>query len=165
MNDEAISSLWPLIMTELVQVFESSIRADSLGPSDVYSLFQACKLIDLMLTLRTGSMLMYHWLFFDASGNGGLFTRMQQRLESTYSSSKDSVELHVMEFDSLNSMVSVSSRRPLLSVSSVKSGHELLPFLSSAKTHMSNDFIMIQNVDSEFIDLMMENDLLEPIGS
>lgn len=163
LNDESISSLWPLIMTELVQVFESSIRADSLGSADLYSLYQACKLIDLMLTLRTGSILMYHWLFFDASGSGGLFLRLQQKLEGMKadSSSADTIAL-AKDLDSV-SLSTSSKRRPLLSASAVKTPQELLPFLKSAKSHMSDDFIMIQGVDLEFINLMMENDLLESL--
>ena len=162
LSDESISSLWPLIMTELVQVFQNSIRAESLGGADLYSLFQACKLIDIMLTLRTGSILMYHWLFFDSCGSGGLFLRLQQKLEVLSSvTSADSMAAS-KEFDSLSLSVS-TKRRPLLSVASVKTPQELLSFLRSAKSHMSNDFIMIQDVDSEFINLMMEKDLLEPL--
>lgn len=159
LNDESISSLWPLIMTEIVQVLENSIKADALGGADLYSLYQACKLIDLMLTLRTGSILMYHWLFFDASGNGGLFLRLQQKLETMKGSSSETIAL-AKDLDSI-SLSASSKRRPLLSISTVKSSQELLPFLRSAKSHMSDDFIMIQGVDLEFINLMMENDLLE----
>ncbi len=161
LNDESISSLWPLIMTELVQVFENSIKVDALGSADLYSLYQACKLIDLMLTLRTGSILMYHWLFFDASGNGGLFLRLQHKLESMKTSSSETIAL-AKDLDSASLTVS-AKRRPLLSISNVKTPQELLPFLRSAKSHMSDDFIMIQGVDMEFINLMMENDLLESL--
>lgn len=141
-----------------MQIFESAIsKTDSIVGSDLYSLFQACKLIDMMLTLRTGSILMYHWLFFDSVGNTGLFQRLEAKLSSgeVGESSNNNNEVFSHQHH--------QNRRPLLAASSVKSVAELLPFLRSAKTHMSTDFIMIQGVDSEFINLMMEADLLEPL--
>lgn len=168
LSDESISSLWPLIMTELVcrahvhftrpshspqvQVFESAIRAESISSSDLYALFQACKLIDMMLTLRTSSILMYHWLFFDSVGNVGLFMRLQQKLQSGQ-----------LDSDGSKNPSTSNSRRPLLSSSCVKDPSELVSFLRDAKSHMSHDFIMIQEVDMDFINCMSERDLLEPL--
>lgn len=103
----------------------------------------------MMLTLRTGSILMYHWLFFDSVGNTGLFQRLEAKLSPPNGEVSD--------------VISHQNRRPLLSVSIVKNVTELLPFLRSAKTHMSTDFIMIQGVDSHFINLMTDSDLLEPL--
>jgi len=54
-------------------------------------------------------------------------------------------------------------RRPLLSSSSAKDIMELLPFFQTASSHLSHDFIMIQNLDMDFIDKMTERDLLEPL--
>lgn len=143
-------------MTEIVQIFESAIaKTDCIVGSDFYSLFQACKLIDMMLTLRTGSILMYHWLFFDSVGNTGLFQRLEAKLSSGDVGESNNNEVFYHQ--------NHQNRRPLLTVSSVKSVTELIPFLRSAKTHMSTDFIMIQGVDSEFINLMTEADLLETL--
>lgn len=104
----------------------------------------------MMLTLRTSSILLYHWLFFDSFGKEGLFLRLEQKLKNG-----QSVE------QPRNSNANYSKRRPLLSLSSAKDPLELLIFLQMARSHLSHDFIMIQNLDMDFIDFMTENDLLE----
>lgn len=131
-------------------MFENSIKSDQINQSDLYAIFHACKLIDMMLTLRTSSILLYHWLFFDSFGKEGLFLRLEQKLKNG----------HIVE-PSRNSNSNYPKRRPLLSLSSAKDPLELLDFLEMARSHLSHDFIMIQNLDMDFIDCMTENDLLE----
>lgn len=132
-------------------MFENSIKSEQLSQADLYALFQACKLIDMMLTLRTSSILLYHWLFFDSSGKEGLFMYIDKKFRNSISPNDASPS-----FSSLK-------RRPLLSSSSVKDIMELLPFFQTAGSHLSHDFIMIQNLDMDFIDKMTERDLLEPL--
>lgn len=139
-------------MTELVQLFENYSKSDQPSYPDLFAIFQACKLIDMMLTLRTSSILLYHWLFFDSNGQDGLFLTLEQKIKSI---SKLDVRT------SWNPPVDVVKRRPLLSTSSVKDPTELLHFLERARTHLSHDYIMIQNLDTDFIDNMTKNDLLE----
>lgn len=104
----------------------------------------------MMLTLRTSSILLYHWLFFDSAGKEGLFLRLEQKLKNG------------KNFEAkTNSHTNCSKRRPLLSLSSAKDPSELLHFLETARSHLSHDFIMIQNLDLDFIDSMTEKDLLE----
>lgn len=123
----------------------------------MYAIFQACKLIDMMLTLRTSSILLYHWLFFDASGDGGgLFLRLEMKIKSFSDIAASNLRLMDINTTSLN-------RRPLLSCSIIKEPFELLHFLENAKSHLSHDYIIIQCLDMAFIDLMTENDLLESI--
>lgn len=117
----------------------------------MYALFQACKLIDMMLTLRTSSILLYHWMFFDSSGKEGLFLHLERKIKNVSTNSQFNVPVST----------SFSKRRPLLSSSSIKDTHELLHFLETARSHLSHDFIMIQNLDMDFINFMTENDLLE----
>ena len=115
-------------------------------------MFQACKLIDIMLTLRTSSILLYHWLFFDADGKDGLFLRLEHKIK---------IFNKIESKSNLIQPVKNLKRRPLLSCSSAKESTILLPFLETARSHLSHDFIMIQNLDRDFIDSMTENDLLE----
>lgn len=106
----------------------------------------------MMLTLRTSSILLYHWLFFDSEGKDGLFLRLEQKIRSI--SKSDTRSDWALPVDML-------SRRPLLSSSLAKEPADLLYFLEKARTHLSHDFIMIQNLDTTFIDNMTEKDLLE----
>lgn len=131
-------------------MFENSIKSEQISQSDLYAIFQACKLIDMMLTLRTSSILLYHWLFFDSTGKEGLFLRLEQKLKhGNYIENTKSSQANYVK------------RRPLLSPSSVKDPKELLHFLETARSHLSHDFIMIQNLDLDFIDCMTQKDLLE----
>lgn len=132
-------------------MFENIIKSDQLSQADLYALFQACKLIDMMLTLRTSSILLYHWLFFDSSGKEGLFMYLDKKLRKS-SVSAEQVPSSCSQ-----------KRRPLLSFSSAKDIAELLPFFQSASSHLNHDFIMIKNLDMDFIDKMTEKDLLEPL--
>lgn len=132
-------------------MFENIIKSEQFSQTDLYALFQACKLIDMMLTLRTSSILLYHWLFFDSNGKEGLFMYLDKKLRKCSVTAE-----HVPSSSS-------QKRRPLLSCSSVKDIAELLPFFQSASTHLNHDFIMIQNLDMDFIDKMTEKDLLEPL--
>lgn len=104
----------------------------------------------MMLTLRTSSILLYHWLFFDSIGKEGLFLRLEQKL-------KQGNNIEAVKA----AQASHTKRRPLLSLSSAKDPTELLDFLGTARSHLSHDFIMIQNLDLDFIDSMTEKDLLE----
>jgi hypothetical protein len=136
-----------------VQVFEIHIKTDLAAPptgQDFYALLQACKLIDLMLTVRTGAFLMYHWLFFDATGSEGLFRRLVAKLAGP---------------DALpsNGTNSGNKRRPLIESSSMREVAELVPFLSQAETHLHTDYLIIQSVDTDFINELMVSDLIEPL--
>lgn len=104
----------------------------------------------MMLTLRTSSILLYHWLFFDSDGKEGLFLRLEQKIKNG----------NISEITK-NPSANYPKRRPLLSLSSAKDPSELLDFLETARSHLSHDFIMIQNLDLDFIDSMTEKDLLE----
>lgn len=131
-------------------MFENSIKSEQISQSDLYAIFQACKLIDMMLTLRTSSILLYHWLFFDSAGKEGLFLRLEQKLKQ--GNNIENAKIY---------QTNDGKRRPLLSLSSAKDPTELLNFLETARSHLSHDYIMIQNLDLDFIDFMTENDLLE----
>ena len=131
-------------------MFENAIKSEQIVQSDLYAIFQACKLIDMMLTLRTSSILLYHWLFFDSAGKTGLFLRLKHKLKQG-----NNIEI------GKRSHVGYSTRRPILSLSSAKDPLELVYFLESARSHLSHDYIMIQNLDLDFIDSMTEKDLLE----
>ena len=131
-------------------MFENSIKSEQISQSDLYAIFQACKLIDMMLTLRTSSILLYHWLFFDSAGTEGLFLRFGQKLKQE--NNIETVKSYQANY---------TKRRPLLSLSSAKDPMELLHFLETARSHLSHDLIMIQNLDLDFIDCMTEKDLLE----
>jgi hypothetical protein len=104
-----------------------------------------------MLTIRTSSILLYHWLFFDSSGNSGLFLKLESKIRGATST----------EISHSNIISGCFKRRPLLWASSVKTSSELIYFLENAKSHLSHDFVMIQNLDMSFIDDMIEKDLLE----
>lgn len=136
-----------------VQLFENSIKSEHISASDMYALFQACKLIDMMLTLRTSSILLYHWMFFDSSGKEGLFLHLDHKIRKA--------SINIQTPSALPQSMNFSKRRPLLSSSSIKDTTELLHFLETARSHLSHDFIMIQNLDMDFINFMTECDLLE----
>lgn len=105
----------------------------------------------MMLTLRTSSILLYHWLFFDSTGKEGLFIRVKNKACHSPSSASDSFK----------NIEDCSSRRPLLHLSSIKDPSELSDFLANAWTHLSHDFVMIQNLDMDFINSQTEKDLVE----
>ena len=103
----------------------------------------------MMLTLRTSSILLYHWLFFDSCGKEGLFIHLYKKFKNSS--------------DITENVASFYSLKPLLSAASVKDISELSLFFQTACSHLSHDFIMIQNLDMDFIDKMTEKDLLEPL--
>ena len=131
-------------------MFENFIKSEQSNASDLYAIFHACKLVDMMLTLRTSSILLYHWLFFDSSGHGGLFLRMEQKIKKEQCLVNPPHQIQ-----------NLLKRRPILSCSVVKDSSELLYFLENARSHLSHDFVIIQNLDIEFINDMTEKDLLE----
>ena len=105
----------------------------------------------MMLTLRTSSILLYHWLFFDSRGMDGLFVRVKSKIFHSSSTINDAFK----------NIEDCSSRRPLLHLSNIKDSSELSDFLSKAWTHLSHDFVMIQNLDMDFINSQTEMDLIE----
>lgn len=134
-----------------MQVFENHLKLDAPTPYDTCALFQACKLLDLMLTMRTSSILMYHWLFFVSDENQGLFHRLNSRLGDSST------------VPPTGSNLSIScERRPLIATSSINNVADLMPFLQTAKSHLCLDYIVIQGLDHDFINHLTKLDLVEP---
>lgn len=152
-----LTTLWPIIITELVRLFESYASGGEEGgtatqhlPADgsdgVHLLVAACKFVDALLCLRTPEFQVHQWLFVNDSDLGGdefgleegLFDRLAEAIEASGAAGsgggKGAASVAAAP-SSLRSKSRGGVREPLLTGVPKLSGlRDLVPFLRLASS-------------------------------
>ncbi|KAF8588312.1 hypothetical protein K439DRAFT_1629769 [Ramaria rubella] len=147
-----LSSFWPVILTELIRIFEQ-ITTDPPpdGSEDLQVILSASKFLDLVIALQTEEFQIHQWMFVtdtvdaiyrpDAWFPEALLDQLAEiisDLPARESKSVDIDSLPKIQYSKLDSAIShhgnatVPMRRPLLSqVRQIESIRDLIPFFSN----------------------------------
>ncbi|GEM07562.1 cellular morphogenesis-related protein [Rhodotorula toruloides] len=149
-DNQHLSGLWPVILTELLRLFESlADQRVSDGSDSLQLVLSACKFLDLTLVLQTADFQIHEWMFVTDTvdaiypPNSWIPQAIMDRLgeviamqpangrSSATSASKTSVVDEVSGSVLSRSSATAPLRRPLIQARQVRSIQDLEPFFST----------------------------------
>ncbi|KAJ3234832.1 hypothetical protein HDU81_001102 [Chytriomyces hyalinus] len=159
MKAHHLSNLWPVVLTELIQIFGVYLR-DQGSKQDLEVFLACCKLLELLLLLGTEEFQWHQWIFvgetFLANDADDLSPSLIDRLSHKWES------YHASEAAATETSNSTSTlRRPVLTMKSVKDKAQLAPFIVTLSRHTYASTFSRSKPDLEFIDTILEADLTD----
>lgn len=160
-SPQHLAQIWPVILTELLRVFESVM--DELpedGSDEVTLVLAACKFLDLLLVIQSEDFQVHQWIFVTDTTDAAyppdqylpeaLMDRLADILSEQASKSKPVENAVKMEpYD----VAAAAPRRPhLSSVKSIASIHQLQPFFARASMNTFDGVYADAGVDWEAIE-------------
>ncbi|KAJ3264062.1 hypothetical protein HDU77_009470 [Chytriomyces hyalinus] len=158
MKAHHLSNLWPVVLTELIQIFGVYLR-DQGSKQDLEVFLACCKLLELLLLLGTEEFQWHQWIFvgetFLTTDTDDLSPSLIDRLSHKWESYHDS-ETASTEISNASTL-----RRPVLTMKSVKDKAQLAPFIATLSRHTYASTFSRSKPDLEFIDTILEADLTD----
>ncbi|KAJ3234216.1 hypothetical protein HDU78_005944 [Chytriomyces hyalinus] len=158
MKAHHLSNLWPVVLTELIQIFGVYLR-DQGSKQDLEVFLACCKLLELLLLLGTEEFQWHQWIFvgetFLTNDTDDLSPSLIDRLSHKWESYHDS-ETASTEISNASTL-----RRPVLTMKSVKDKAQLAPFIATLSRHTYASTFSRSKPDLEFIDTILEADLTD----
>ncbi|KAJ3283037.1 hypothetical protein HDU79_009455 [Rhizoclosmatium sp. JEL0117] len=159
MTAHHLSNLWPIVLTELIQIFGVYLR-DQGTKDDLQVFLSCCKLLELLLLLGTEEFQWHQWIFicevFDFGGpessNG---TSLVDKLSLKWAVGGN-------ERDDASSLrAQTSLRRPILTMHTVLDKQQLAPFISTLSHHTYSSTFTAAKPDMAFIEEVLEADIMD----
>ncbi|KAJ3401606.1 hypothetical protein HDU80_005857 [Chytriomyces hyalinus] len=158
MKAHHLSNLWPVVLTELIQIFGVYLR-DQGSKQDLEVFLACCKLLELLLLLGTEEFQWHQWIFvgetFLTNDTDDLSPSLIDRLSHKWES------YHASETASTEISNASTLRRPVLTMKSVKDKAQLAPFIATLSRHTYASTFSRSKPDLEFIDTILEADLTD----
>ncbi|KAI8835956.1 Dopey, N-terminal-domain-containing protein [Chytriomyces cf. hyalinus JEL632] len=158
MKAHHLSNLWPVVLTELIQIFGVYLR-DQGSKQDLEVFLACCKLLELLLLLGTEEFQWHQWIFvgetFLTNDTDDLSPSLIDRLSHKWES------YHASETASTEISNTSTLRRPVLTMKSVKDKAQLAPFIATLSRHTYASTFSRSKPDLEFIDTILEADLTD----
>jgi len=185
-----LSSFWPVILTELVRIFEQTLAAPPQdGSDDLLLILSACKFLDLLVVLQTEEFQVHQWMFITDTVDAlhrppewrpdSLMDQLAQiigGIPDTRKAEKNGLGVNNAPRNTMDSKatahpatsssrVSVAepvSRRPLLgSIKSIDSIQDLQPFFSRVSLFAYESTYAGGLVDWDAVELGLLNDIFD----
>ncbi|GAA5913260.1 Dop1p [Sporobolomyces salmoneus] len=184
-GNQHLAGLWPVILTELLRLFESLVDRKVPDKSDLLQLIlSACKFLDLTLVLQTEDFQIHEWMFVtdtvdaiyppDAWLPQAIMDRLGEILsDPQHGSTSPTVPAIFATPVSASSTATPtdlsltrgSARRPLLAARRLTSISELEPFFATVSlTAYESIYNSGNKVDWKAVESLLERDLFEGSG-
>ncbi|CED83410.1 Dopey and related predicted leucine zipper transcription factors [Phaffia rhodozyma] len=173
-----LTNLWPIILTELLRVFEQLM--EELPPNNSELLLEilgACKFLDLLLVIQSEDFQIHQWAFVrdtplsldtdEGDISGSLMDHLAELIRDSPHFSKNDGKLHPPEsgddvLESSHSTSTTAFRRPRLShLKKISSISELEPFFAHASSAAYEALYSARDVDWTVVDDGLEAELFE----
>lgn len=159
-KSDNLTMFWPIVITELLRLFEIIKSAPASEHSDLLSLLlSACKFLDTLLVLQNEDFQVYQSLFItdtvDASAMGDHQGGIIDQISQLFGNQE--------KFDGqFSPQLENTQRQPLLlNVKRIESVQNLQPFFSSVSHVTFNNVIDKQEVDWELLDRTIGSDFFD----
>ncbi|GAA6042706.1 hypothetical protein JCM8097_003757 [Rhodosporidiobolus ruineniae] len=174
-GNQHLSGLWPVILTELLRLFDSLLEQPVADGSDLLQLvFSACKFLDLTLVLQTEDFQIHEWMFVtdtvdaiyppDSWMPQAIMDRLGDILSDPARPPTTSSVLSIgpAAAGAGESEPTPAARRPLLSARRIGSISELEPFFATVSLAAYESIYNAgARVDWRAVEQSLENDLFE----
>ncbi|GAA6000168.1 hypothetical protein JCM10207_007887 [Rhodosporidiobolus poonsookiae] len=175
-GNQHLSGLWPVILTELLRLFDSLIEQPVPDGSDFLQLvFSACKFLDLTLVLQTEDFQIHEWMFVTDTVDAiyppdswlpqAIMDRLGDILSDPHVSSASATPIFTQP-DSPDAAspesLPLPARRPLLTSQRIRSITELEPFFTTVSLSAYEAIYKAgARVDLAAVERGIERDLFE----
>ncbi|KAJ3070565.1 hypothetical protein HDU98_006459 [Podochytrium sp. JEL0797] len=176
MTAHHLANLWPIVLTELIQIFGVYLR-DHGTKDDLQVFLSCCKLLELLLLLGTEEFQWHQWIFISEmvdfgspSPVDGDVAEMAVALQQPTSLvDKLSVKWGIAtreatpqeESSFIRSVNSQPLRRPLLTMRSVLDKRQLAPFIGTLSHHTYSSTFAASKPDMVCIEELLEADIMD----
>ncbi|GAA5936298.1 Dop1p [Sporobolomyces koalae] len=181
-GNQHLAGLWPVILTELLRLFESLVDRKVPDNSDLLQLvLSACKFLDLTLVLQTEDFQIHEWMFVTDTVDAiyppdswlpqAIMDRLGEILSDPQHASATQSPSAIFASSKLNvpgstpgedALARPSARRPLLAARRLTAISELEPFFSTVSLAAYESIYNAGNrVDWDAVETMLERDLFE----
>ncbi|KAJ3346582.1 hypothetical protein HDU83_002865 [Entophlyctis luteolus] len=178
MSAHHLANLWPIVLTELIQVFGVYLRGQEQSVEELQVFLACCKLLELLLLLGTEEFQWHQWIFVDEtygladsgeeSGQRHHATALVDKLKAKWAS-EAGTESNSSSGRNINSNNNESGggraqRRPMLAMRAVHDRMQLRPFVETLCTH-THAHAAAAPVDMGAVEELLEADLMDVRGS
>lgn len=155
-------TLWPIVIMDLVQLFHLFLRStpSALPKETIVAVYQACKLVDTMLLMASGTINFYSSAFVSSptqeesptgSSCNGLFEKICQKFDlSGGAGGSKAIDEESYKY-----------RRPILKAKSAGGFQDFAPFFLLAKHHLDSDIILERPADMVAIHGIIRQDFVD----
>ncbi|GAA5887198.1 hypothetical protein JCM6882_002446 [Rhodosporidiobolus microsporus] len=180
-DNQHLSGLWPVLLTELLRLFDSVLEQKVLDGSDALQLvLSACKFLDLTLVLQTEDFQIHEWMFvtdtvdaiyppdswlpqaiMDRLGDILSDPHLAKRVDASILSSSPSLSSPAVRGDA-SAARAAEARRPLIAARRITSIADLEPFFASISLAAYESVYKAgTRVDWSAVERSLERDLFE----
>ncbi|KAF8313993.1 hypothetical protein DL93DRAFT_1101270 [Clavulina sp. PMI_390] len=164
-----LSSFWPVMLTELLRVFQQVLSSPPADKSDELQLvLSTCKFLDLLLTLQTEEFQVHQWIFItdtvdavyraDNSAPESLMDLLTDSTSALPDENSSARAIHIHD----SAWKDKSMRKPmLLNVRSISSIKDLIPFFSHVSLYAYETTYMGGLVDWDAVEQGLLEDLFD----
>ncbi|KAI9352085.1 Dopey, N-terminal-domain-containing protein [Obelidium mucronatum] len=159
MTAHHLANLWPIVLTELIQLFGLYLR-DQGTKEDLQVFLACCKLLELLLLLGTEEFQWHQWIFIRETLDSNVIdlpnpTSLVDKLSAKWGIGKNEMVSTSMLF------MNEKLRRPILSMRTVLDKRQLAPFIATLSHHAYSCTLTGSKPDLAFIEELLEADIME----
>ncbi|KAI9253610.1 hypothetical protein BY458DRAFT_521706 [Sporodiniella umbellata] len=167
-SQKHLMNFWPVLITELMRLFNSFVYNDfDYRPEEAQMALAGCKFLDLLCTLELDSFQIYQWIFIrdtvdtviKRSETGPM--PILELLDEKMMALPNPMDISAISLMETTTPSSGSLRRPMLTMHSIGSLHQLSFFIEHVGLYVYQSSFTLAQPDLPFIESLLLTDLLE----
>ncbi|CEP13190.1 hypothetical protein [Parasitella parasitica] len=167
-SQKHLMNFWPLLITELMRLFNSFVYNDFQDrPEEAQIALAGCKFLDLLCTLELDAFQIYQWIFIrdtvetiikaKTEGPIPIMESLNEKMAKT--TTVDAFDFSLSESSMQPSLGSL--KRPMLTMHSISSIRQLSFFIEHVGLYVYQSSFTLSKPDLPFIESLLQADLLE----
>ncbi|KAI8640170.1 Dopey, N-terminal-domain-containing protein [Parasitella parasitica] len=167
-SQKHLMNFWPLLITELMRLFNSFVYNDFQNrPEEAQIALAGCKFLDLLCTLELDAFQIYQWIFIRDTVETVIKTKTEGPIPIMESLNEKMARITTVDaFDFSLSESSMqpslgSLKRPMLTMHSISSIRQLSFFIEHVGLYVYQSSFTLSKPDLPFIESLLQTDLLE----
>ncbi|EPB86638.1 hypothetical protein HMPREF1544_06614 [Mucor circinelloides 1006PhL] len=167
-SQKHLMNFWPLLITELMRLFNSFVYNDFQDrPEEAQIALAGCKFLDLLCTLELDAFQIYQWIFIrdtvetvikaKAEGPIPIMESLNEKMAKI--TTADAFDFSLSESSMQPSLGSL--KRPMLTMHSIASIRQLSFFVEHVGLYVYQSSFTLSKPDLPFIESLLQTDLLE----
>ncbi|CAO3668855.1 unnamed protein product [Rhizopus stolonifer] len=167
-SQKHLMNFWPVLITELMRLFNSFVYNDfDYRPEEAQIALAGCKFLDLLCTLELDSFQIYQWIFIRDTVETLIKrpelgpTPIIELLNEKMMNLPNSMDISAISLMESTTPSSGSLRRPMLTMHSIGSIHQLSFFIEHVGLYVYQSSFTLAKPDLPFIESLLLNDMLE----